>query len=190
MGKTASKLSKDDISTLKKATYFDKRELQQWYKGFLRDCPSGQLSKVEFIKIYKQFFPFGDPTEFATYVFNAFDTNKSGTIEFKEFIIALSITSRGNVSEKLEWSFNLYDLDQDGHISFEEMLKVVQSIYKMIGPMVELNDDEKTPERRCEKIFKMMDKNHDAMISLAEFRDINRVDPSIIDALQLYKDLV
>lgn len=90
------------------------------------------LTKEEFQKIYKQFFPSGDPTSFADYVFNVFDKDKSGAIDFKEFICALSVTSRGKMEDKLDWAFQLYDIDGDGKISYEEMLQIVEAIYKMV----------------------------------------------------------
>lgn len=104
--------------------------------GFLKDCPSGMLTKEEFQKIYRQFFPFGDPSSFADYVFNVFDSDKSGSIDFKEFICALSVTSRGKMEDKLDWAFQLYDIDGDGKISYEEMLAIVEAIYKMVSTLL------------------------------------------------------
>jgi len=138
--------------------------------GFLKDCPSGMLTKAEFQKIYKQFFPFGDPSAFADYVFNVFDADKSGSIDFKEFICALSVTSRGKMEDKLDWAFQLYDIDGDGKISYDEMLAIVEAIYKMVGSMVKLPEDEDTPEKRVKKIFRMMDKDENGSLDMAEFK--------------------
>ncbi|RMY73017.1 hypothetical protein D0863_04137 [Hortaea werneckii] len=185
-----SKLSQQELSDLQKATHFDKKELQQWYKGFLKDCPSGMLTKAEFQKIYKQFFPFGDPSSFADYVFNVFDADKSGSIDFKEFICALSVTSRGKMEDKLDWAFQLYDIDGDGKISYDEMLAIVEAIYKMVGSMVKLPEDEDTPEKRVKKIFRMMDKDENGSLDMAEFKEGSKRDETIVSALSLYDGLV
>ncbi|KAK6224736.1 hypothetical protein QIS74_03063 [Colletotrichum tabaci] len=185
-----SKLSQEQLAELQKSTHFDKKELQQWYKGFLKDCPSGMLTKEEFQKIYRQFFPFGDPSSFADYVFNVFDSDKSGSIDFKEFICALSVTSRGKMEDKLDWAFQLYDIDGDGKISYDEMLKIVEAIYKMVGSMVKLPEDEDTPEKRVRKIFRMMDKDENGSLDMEEFKEGSKRDETIVSALSLYDGLV
>lgn len=172
------------------------------------------LTKEEFQKIYKQFFPFGDPTSFADYVFNVFDSDKSGSIDFKEFICALSVTSRGKMEDKLDWAFQLYDIDGDGKISYDEMLQIVEAIYKMVssmvsciqvsetrynvlmtafskvGSMVKLPADEDTPEKRVRKIFRMMDKDENGSLDMAEFKEGSKRDETIVSALSLYDGLV
>jgi Ca2+-binding EF-hand superfamily protein len=166
------------------------------------------LTKEEFQKIYKQFFPFGDPSSFADYVFNVFDADKSGSIDFKEFICALSVTSRGKMEDKLDWAFQLYDIDGDGQISYSEMLSIVEAIYKMVrriglsraviyantprqvGSMVKLPEDEDTPEKRVRKIFRMMDKDENGSLDMAEFKEGSKRDETIVSALSLYDGLV
>lgn len=46
------------------------------------------------------------------------------------------------------------------------MLIIVQSIYSMTGEMVQLPPDEDTAEKRVNKIFALMDLNHDQECNL------------------------
>jgi len=186
MGKKNSKLQQETVDKLIAETYFTEKEIRQWHKGFLKDCPDGQLTESGFIKIYTQFFPHGDPSKFASLVFRVFDENNDGSIEFHEFIRALSITSRGNLDEKLGWAFRLYDVDNDGYITRGEMFNIVDAIYQMVGDQT--GGEEGDPAARVEKIFQQMDTDNDNKLTMAEFKEGSRNDPRIVQALSLQPD--
>lgn len=51
-----------------------------------------------------------------------------------------------------------------------------------------VTEDENTPQKRVDKIFDQMDKNHDDRLTLEEFRDGSKADPRIVQALSLGGD--
>ena len=65
-------------------------------------------------------------------MFDVFDTDNDGSIGFREFIQAVSITSHGSLDYKLEWAFRIYDLDNNGQITKQEMLKIIKAISSLM----------------------------------------------------------
>ena len=99
----------------------ERSDPQEWHQGFLEDCPDGELTKTQFVEMYTKIFPGGNAEKFSENVFRTFDTDRSGTIDFREFMLALHVTSAGTPEEKLQWAFRMYDVDGNGEIDFNEM---------------------------------------------------------------------
>ncbi|KAL8179110.1 UNVERIFIED_CONTAM: Guanylyl cyclase-activating protein 2, partial [Gekko kuhli] len=106
-------------------TEIDVAELQEWYKKFVVECPSGTLFMHEF----KRFFGVQNDQEAEKYVenmFRAFDKNGDNTIDFLEYVAALNLVLRGKLEHKLKWTFKVYDKDGNGCIDKPELLEIVE----------------------------------------------------------------
>ncbi|KAM9495665.1 A-type potassium channel modulatory protein KCNIP1 isoform 4-T4 [Clarias gariepinus] len=180
----------EGLEQLKAQTNFSKRELQELYRGFKNECPSGVVNEETFKQIYSQFFPQGDASTYAHYLFNAFDSGQSGSIKFEDFVTALSILLRGSTQEKLQWTFNLYDINRDGYINKEEMTDIVSAIYDMMGkytyPALKID----TPKQHVDAFFQKMDKNRDGVVTLDEFILSCQEDDNIMKSLQLFENVI
>ncbi|KPP77406.1 visinin-like [Scleropages formosus] len=164
-------MSKEILDDLKLHTKFSETELCQWYDNFQKQCPSGRISPEEFEKIYERFFPESDAKTYAQHVFRSFDTNDDGTLDFKEYIIALHLTSSGKMSLKLEWAFSLFDVDKNGYITKSEVAEICQAIFKLIPKeeQAQLLEDENTPEKRANKLWSYFEKGEDEKLAEGEF---------------------
>ncbi|KAH7317598.1 neuronal calcium sensor 1 [Rhexocercosporidium sp. MPI-PUGE-AT-0058] len=93
------------------------------------------LTKEEFQNIYCQFFPFGDPSSFADYVFNAFhlyDIDGDGKISYDEMLaIAEAIynmvgsmvklpADEDTPEKRVKKIFRMMDKDENGRLDMEE----------------------------------------------------------------------
>lgn len=134
----SSALSKELLEELKSSTRYGEAELCSWYRAFLRECPGGRISREQFEGIYASFFPDADPSQYARHVFRSFDTNADGTLDFKEYMVALHLTSGGKTLQKLEWAFALYDVDGNGTISKNEILEIVRVAEPSHFPQTEI----------------------------------------------------
>ncbi|XP_069157625.1 A-type potassium channel modulatory protein KCNIP1 [Procambarus clarkii] len=175
----------DGIDALARTTKFSKKELQLMYRGFKAECPNGIVSEDTFKGIYSQFFPQGDATAYAHYVFNTFDTEHQGSISFEEFVTILSDLSRGSMTEKLRWAFNLYDINGDGYITKEEMFDIVAAIYSLVGRHASPAVEENTTQEHVDRIFEKLDINGDGMVTLDEFMEICTTDETIANSLTI-----
>ncbi|XP_070992739.1 calsenilin-like isoform X2 [Oncorhynchus clarkii lewisi] len=159
----------EGLDQLQVQTKFTKKELQSLYRGFKNECPSGLVDEETFKTIYSQFFPQGDATTYAHFLFNAFDMDRNGSIRFEDFVIGLSVLLRGTVTEKLNWAFNLYDINKDGYITKEEMLAIMKSIYDMMGRYTYPSVRDEAPSEHVDKFFQKMDRNRDGVVTIDEF---------------------
>ncbi|KAF7705057.1 recoverin b [Silurus meridionalis] len=164
-------LSKELLEELKSNTLYTEEQLYAWYQAFLKECPSGYISREQFEGIYGRFFPDANPKAYAQHVFRSFDTDSDGTLDFKEYIVALHLTSSGETIQKLEWAFALYDVDKNGSITKNEINEIVKSIFNMIPKEDQKNlpDDENTPEKRTQKIWDFFGKKEKDKITEGEF---------------------
>ncbi|KAK1152241.1 guanylyl cyclase-activating protein 1 [Acipenser oxyrinchus oxyrinchus] len=159
-------------------------EIHQWYRKFMTECPSGQLTLYEF----KQFFGLKDLSPSASayieHMFETFDVNKDGYIDFMEYVAALSLVLKVKVEKKLKWYFRLYDMDGNGSIDRGELLNIIKAIRAINGCKHDM-----TAEEFTNMVFEKIDINRDGELSMEEFLDEVQKDELLLDILTQSLDL-
>ncbi|XP_060947229.1 Kv channel-interacting protein 2-like isoform X2 [Limanda limanda] len=180
----------EGLDRLVQQTSFNKKELQVLYRGFKSECPSGVVNEETFKSIYSHFFPQGDSSMYAHFLFEAFDTNNNGAVNFEDFVISLSIILRGSTIDKLNWAFNLYDLNKDGCITREEMTDIMNSIYDMMGSYTYPNMRDCAPKDHVDSFFQKMDRNKDGVVTIDEFLETCQKDENIMQSMHMFDNVI
>ncbi|XP_032922668.1 Kv channel-interacting protein 2 isoform X2 [Catharus ustulatus] len=131
-----------------------------------------------------------DSSTYATFLFNAFDTDHDGSVSFEDFVSGLSTILRGTIDDRLNWAFNLYDLNKDGCITREEMLDIMKSIYDMMGKYTYPAMREDAPREHVENFFQKMDRNKDGVVTIEEFLESCQKDENIMRSMQLFDSVI
>ncbi|VDM78106.1 unnamed protein product [Strongylus vulgaris] len=122
----------ESLDVLMQETHFSKYELKYLYQCFKQNCPSGFVTREQFIQIFRSFFAIhrlSDASQYAELVFNTFDDDRNNRISFsarlfKEFVVQLSLFSKGSLAHRLDWLFDLYDCNGRGYLTEDDYITV------------------------------------------------------------------
>uniref|UniRef100_A0A667HUV0 Guanylate cyclase activator 1C n=1 Tax=Lynx canadensis TaxID=61383 RepID=A0A667HUV0_LYNCA len=131
------------------------KETYVWYKKFMREYPSGLQTLHEFKTLLGLQGLNQKANEHVDQVYNTFDMNKDGFIDFLEFIAAINLVVRGKMEQKLKWYFKLYDADGNGSIDKKELLNIFMAVQALNGQQT------LSPEEFTNLVFHKIDKNND-----------------------------
>ncbi|CAF5082178.1 unnamed protein product, partial [Rotaria sp. Silwood1] len=78
-------LSSDELRVLRMDSKFSEKEIQEWYTGFMQDCPDGKLTRQKLINEYLTFYQ-----EEKAELFCKDGTDDAASLSFYEFLLAIS----------------------------------------------------------------------------------------------------
>ncbi|XP_003450795.2 guanylyl cyclase-activating protein 2 [Oreochromis niloticus] len=163
----------------------DIKIIQDMYKKFVLECPSGLL----FLHEFKRFFGVdatGEASDYAENMFRAFDKNGDNTIDFLEFVAALNLVFRGDLEHKLRWSFKVYDKDGNGYVDRNELRSIIDSIYRIKKISKDnTSDSYLTVDEVVDRILAAVDTDGDGTVSMEEFIRGAQQDPWLLNILKL-----
>jgi calcium-dependent protein kinase len=113
----------------------------------------GMLSKEEIKEGYEEHFGQAIDDDEIDKIFDAIDTDRSGAIDYSEFLMATMNEQQLMSKEKLKQAFKMFDRDGSGTISKEEIKEALGTL------------DEET----ADKMIAEVDQDHDGEISFEEF---------------------
>merc|ERR1711968_71026 len=109
-------------------------------------------------------------------LFDIFDTDGNGVVDFSELASGLSVLCGGSRDEKARAAFSLFDYNGDGFITLEEMTRYLTSVFKVMYETQPGTADqmgvsaEDLATVTAEQAFEDADLNHDGRLSFAEFQ--------------------
>ncbi|KHG29541.1 Calcineurin B-like protein 1 [Gossypium arboreum] len=119
---------------------------------------------------------------FTDRIFDLFDANKKGVIDFADFVRALNVFHPNTSQEdKINFSFRLYDMDGTGFIERQEVKEMLIALLSEC----EMKLSEEIIEAILDKTFMDADTNQDGKIDMHEWKSFVSRNPSLLRVMTL-----
>ncbi|XP_038004189.1 lysophosphatidylcholine acyltransferase 2 [Motacilla alba alba] len=148
------------------------REQLDTFAAIASASKGGRIGIEEFAEYLK--LPISDVLK---ELFLLFDRNGDGTIDFREYVIGLSILCNpANTEETIRMAFKLFDMDEDGTITEDEFASIIQSALRL-------------PDLDVSVLFKEIDADETGKLSYEEFKNFALKHPEYASLFTTYIDL-
>ena len=128
---------------------------------------SGLVDYTEFCEMLQV-----DPSPQSETVFQLYDYEKTGQIDAREFLIAISNYTGAGKEDKLKFAFMAFDQDGNGVITKAELLKILKANH--------MASHDSEVSRKADTIIAQADKDSDGVITFDEFVIVSKKFPNIL----------
>lgn len=148
-----------------------RKELQS-FATIASSCRGGRITVEEFAQFLKL-----PVTPALLELFALFDRNGDGTIDFREYVIGVTILCRpANTEEVLRMAFKLFDVDEDERITRQEFTALLRSALGV-------------SDINMVKLFKEIDADASGFITFSEFQSFAMSHPEYAKLFTTYLEL-
>jgi calcium-dependent protein kinase len=119
-------------------------------------------------------------------LFDLFDEDRSGYIDFRELCICFSLLSKGSFEEKLRLCFDLYDLEASGCLRKQELVEVIQAVSLPLYEELEKGYSLST-KQTIDTLYMLLSALADSgLVTWAEFLATIRQNPTLESCFSAY----
>jgi len=164
--RNAKKSALDEFS---RDNNFKPESIKKAYKRFQAadKDKSGLVDYTEFCEMLQV-----DPSPQCEAVFQLYDYDKTGQIDAREFLIAISNYTGAGKEDKLKFAFMIFDNDGNGVITKAELLSILKANH--------MASSDSEVARKADTILAQADKDGDGVITFDEFVIVSKKFPNIL----------
>ncbi|CAF0913991.1 unnamed protein product [Adineta ricciae] len=167
-GGTSKDLTADELVFLKKSSKLSEKEIKDLHEAFWNEFPGGRMDKKGFVKYYQEIKDEADTNGIlCDHVFAVFDQNHDGTIDFREFLLAVAAGTPGDLDSHLDYVFEMCDVSGDGHLDAKELANFLSASLTIVGKTDQR--DELDPKRLAGDVFRTLGISEDQKLTKEQF---------------------